>query len=502
MSFITKTDRVQCSRAAETNWVYVENGKYRISRKARQRHTKIHCFYVPILRGIDDYTVRLGSKTDFIDGDPLKFDFSEVHCTSPTTGENYTNLVSGIAYNASLFARANSTPRGRNAMGLSVLMIGYDGVSRLTWMRHLPKTYQYFTKNLKGTVLEGYNIVGDGTTQAFLPILTGLTEEELPESRRGRPGAVSVDGFPFVWKDFKRHGYITQWVEDEPTIGTFHYRLLGFNETPTDYNMRVFYLRKREMSNMFQSFCLGSMSNHLNQLNWLKDAFVAYPDKPKFVLGFHNEYSHNSQDTRLQNADDELTKFLKYLEKDGHLDSTVLILMSDHGCRFGKLRETFQGKLEERLPFFSFRFPEKFQKLYPEAYRNFLINAKRLTSPFDIHATFMDMLNYKQSETEADGKLKRGISLFEEIPLERTCADAGIEPHWCACQKWERLNISDPDVTEASHEVVSTINKMTKEKRDKCSRLTLGRIHSQETRQLKIVAGTNQWKSSLDDHRD
>ncbi|XP_013399303.1 uncharacterized protein LOC106165596 [Lingula anatina] len=363
-------------------------------------------------------------------------------------------------------------------MGLSVLMIGYDGVSRLTWMRHLPKTYQYFTKNLKGTVLEGYNIVGDGTTQAFLPILTGLTEEELPESRRGWPGAVSVDGFPFVWKDFKKHGYITQWVEDEPNLGTFHYRLLGFNEIPTDHNMRVFYLRKREISNMFQSFCLGSMSNHLNQLNWLKDAFVAYPDKPKFVLGFYNEYSHNVEYRILQNADDGLVEFLKFLEKDGHLDSTVLILMSDHGVRYGKLRETFQGKLEERLPFFSFRFPEKFQKLYPEAYRNFVTNAQRLTTPFDIHATFIDILNYKHSETETGGKLKRGISLFKEIPLNRTCADAGVEPHWCACQEWEKLTTSDPDVIEAAREVVTTINTMTSEERDKCSGLSLGRVIS------------------------
>ncbi|XP_013412040.1 uncharacterized protein LOC106174860 [Lingula anatina] len=478
MAFRKKVDTVRCNRDARPNWVYVENGKYRISREATESQGTVRCSYVPILRGIDDYTVGLGSKTGFIDGDPLKFDFSEVHCTSPTTGENYTNLVSGIAYNASLFARANSTPGARNAMGFDVLMIGYDSVSRLSWMRSLPKTYQYFTKDLKGTVLEGYNIVGDGTTHALFPMLTGLTEEELPESRRGKPGAVSVEGFPFVWKDYKKHGFITQWAEDEPNLGAFHYRLLGFNETPTDHYMRVFYLRKNEVSKMFQRFCLGSVSSHQNQLNWIKEAFLMYRDNPKFIFSFHGEYSHYRHDTKIQNADEELAEFLKNLKKDGHLDTTVLILMADHGARFGILRETFQGKLEERLPFFSFRFPMKFRKLYPEAYRNFLINAKRLTCPFDIHATFMDMLNYnKHSETEK-GKLKRGISLFKEIPLQRTCADAGIEPHWCACQKWENITISHSDVTKATSEVLSTINKMTIEKKDECERLRVERVIS------------------------
>ena len=43
---------------------------------------------------------------------------------------------------------------------MNVLMFGFDSMSRMTWIRNLPKTYEYFTKHLGGTVLEGYNIVG------------------------------------------------------------------------------------------------------------------------------------------------------------------------------------------------------------------------------------------------------------------------------------------------------------------------------------------------------
>jgi hypothetical protein len=48
----------------------------------------------------------------------------------------------------------------------------------MTYRRKLAKTYKYFTENLKGIVLNGYNIVGDGTPQALIPIFTGKTELE------------------------------------------------------------------------------------------------------------------------------------------------------------------------------------------------------------------------------------------------------------------------------------------------------------------------------------
>lgn len=56
---------------------------------------------------------------------------------------------------------------------------------------------------MNGNLFAGYNIVGDGTPAALLPILTGKTEKELPEARRGHSGANTVDGFPWIWKKFQ-----------------------------------------------------------------------------------------------------------------------------------------------------------------------------------------------------------------------------------------------------------------------------------------------------------
>lgn len=74
-----------------------------------------------------------------------------------------------------------------------------------------------------------YNIVGDGTPQALIPILTGKTELELPDTRKRLSDSNFVNVYPFAWKDFKKNGYVTGFFEDLPYTGIFTYRLRGFD---------------------------------------------------------------------------------------------------------------------------------------------------------------------------------------------------------------------------------------------------------------------------------
>jgi hypothetical protein len=50
-----------------------------------------------------------------------------------------------------------------------------------------------------------------------------------------------------------------------------------------------------------------------------------------------------------------------------------------HGIRFGAIRQTSVGKLEERLPFMFLIFPDWFIKKYPNIHRNLQVNSRRLT---------------------------------------------------------------------------------------------------------------------------
>jgi len=37
-----------------------------------------------------------------------------------------------------------------------------------------------------------------------------------------------VNVYPFIWNDFAKNGYATAWGEDMANVGTFTYRLKGF----------------------------------------------------------------------------------------------------------------------------------------------------------------------------------------------------------------------------------------------------------------------------------
>lgn len=52
----------------------------------------------------------------------------------------------------------------------NVIMFGLDSLSRNAFIRKLPRTYKYMTDELKADVLQSYNIVGDGTPQALIPV--------------------------------------------------------------------------------------------------------------------------------------------------------------------------------------------------------------------------------------------------------------------------------------------------------------------------------------------
>lgn len=67
----------------------------------------------------------------------------------------------------------------------------------------------------------------------------------------------------------------------------------------------------------------------------------------------------------------------------------------------------------------------------------------------------------------------RGISLFHEIPEERSCNDASILPHWCTCLQRIPVNTTDVIVEKIALSLVSRINKMTHHVQKKCAFLQL-----------------------------
>lgn len=51
--------------------------------------------------------------------------------------------------------RSKERPMVKTHLGYDVLMFGFDSVSRMTFMRFLPKTYSFLIKELGAIVLKG-----------------------------------------------------------------------------------------------------------------------------------------------------------------------------------------------------------------------------------------------------------------------------------------------------------------------------------------------------------
>ncbi|XP_059169919.1 uncharacterized protein LOC131951605 [Physella acuta] len=309
MKFYKKMDAVTCK--GEKNWVFAENGTLRFAENLTEIHGEVKCDFIPFFRGENDYKVTYGEKVVGIkDGFPLVSDFFKVSCNSSKDNASYTNLHAGVFVNQTIKDRLKLTKPPANGLGLSVALLGFDSMSRMSWLRRMPKTREYLVNTLKAIELEGYNILGDGTPAALLPILTGKHEHELPEARRGFNGSHPVDSFPWLWKDFQKRGYVTSWADAEIVIAPFNYRLLGFKYQPTDYFMRTFFLAVDPTYKKYSRFCHGSEPKHMVWLNWVRDIFYMYKDDPKFMVHFYTPLSHDDNNLITMTVSDEASIFM------------------------------------------------------------------------------------------------------------------------------------------------------------------------------------------------
>ncbi|XP_014245819.1 uncharacterized protein LOC106664528 isoform X2 [Cimex lectularius] len=471
MKFVKDEGPIICS--GEKDWVEITGNRAVITNEAKEKHGRVECSFTDILR-TNDFTTHVGLTTrTHTEYNLESSDFVRVDCYGDS-GKRWSSIMAGARYDQDLMDQTGWHLLPKDAMKLNVLMFGFDSISRNTFLRKLPQSYNYLTKVLNAVVLEGYNIVGDGTPQALIPILTGKTELELPDTRK-RMGskATYVNAYPFIWKNFKENGYITGFMEDTPRFGIFTYRLKGFDDSPTDHYMRPFYIDAESTYDQYSDYCIGSIPRHKVMLDYLKHIYRVYKDRPKFLFGFHGEISHDSYNL-VGAADGDLKEWMEWLKNNGHLNNTLLVIMSDHGHRFAEIRNTQQGKVEERLPWFSFVVPPWFEKAYPQAFENLHKNSRRLTTPFDIYSTFFNVLHPTDFGKGDLGQ--RSISLFKEVPLERTCMDAYIEPHWCACLDWESVDRNDPIVQRAARAYVKFMNKYNSEFTDECAESQLHEV--------------------------
>ncbi|XP_013147670.1 PREDICTED: uncharacterized protein LOC106110390 [Papilio polytes] len=123
----------------------------------------------------------------------------------------------------------------------------------------------------------------------------------------------------------------------------------------------------------------------------------------------------------ISSADDDLVAFLHHMRDSGKLENHLFIVMGDHGSRYSGLRETYQGKIEERLPLMAIILPDKLVQTRPDALTALQKNAHVLTTPFDIHTTVLDVVGLPELANDyviLGSDIPRGMSLLEPVCMD------------------------------------------------------------------------------------
>ncbi|KAM3964778.1 uncharacterized protein ACR2FA_001169 [Aphomia sociella] len=370
-----------------------------------------------------------------------------------------------------------------NQSSYNVIVMGMDAISRLNFYRTMPKTLAFLKK--KGAIeLLGYNKVGDNTFPNLTPMLLGIRETDLKKTCWPHVHS-TFDNCPFIWEWYKDAGYYTALGEDSAKLGTFNYGKFGFVGTPTDYYIHTFmheaetHIGNKKDYNTY--ICMGSQHFYKVLLDYIEALTTTLKSSKLFGFFWEVTMSHDYLNYPML-MDSSYENFLKNLDESQYLDDTILIILSDHGIRWGDIRYTKQGRLEERLPFVHILVPPSFEENYNNAYHNLKVNSRRLTTPFDMHATLSDLINLdvlKDEQIKIRSEMAyahdRSISLFLPLPKNRTCKIAGIDDHWCTCHKSNKLATDSTEAQEAAAQLIRSLNSMVHE-HPQCSRLTLAEV--------------------------
>ncbi|XP_008203577.1 uncharacterized protein LOC100121316 isoform X1 [Nasonia vitripennis] len=366
---------------------------------------------------------------------------------------------------------------------LSVLMLGIDSVSRLNFHRSMPATRAYF-EDRGWFELRGYNKMGDNTFPNLMAFLTGQNQTVAYSACKPKT-PYGLDNCSLIWYNFRDAGYVTAYGEDHATISTFNYLKVGFVDPPTDYYLRPFVIASEKHLKTKQRFgakyCTGPELNIDRIFDYAVDFAKSFLGNPYFGFFWTNGISHESMNGP-SSIDAHFLAKLQNLENSGVLNDSMIVVLSDHGMRYGDIRSTFVGWYEERLPFIYVWLPEWFREQEPEAYAAMRVNQNRLTSPYDLYETLRDVLQRAGGQAVPSSGCPQCSSLFKPAPKDRGCSEAGVAQHWCTCTAFQPSDPTDKVVIEGAQRFVDHMDDIVKRYKSKkgvrlCAKPRLKRIH-------------------------
>lgn len=311
---------------------------------------QLQCYFTTFSR-LTDYTVVKNETINSLHfGQRSKIDseYVQVFCENDNQSQLYTDFHSFFPKPLDEKKKpVEKTPK------YNVMILGIDSVSKLNFHRMLNMTSKTLLDSLDAIEMHGYNKVGDNTYPNLIPLLSGLTAEELNGACLSSNSSIYFDNCHFIWDDFKSKGYGTLFSEDSAVLSLFNYFKNGFEKQPVDYYFRTMLhqIEKDIAYNKIGNYklCLGSRRPIDVFFKYMRKFIKSMSDQLFFSFFWTSSMTHDFINYPLL-IDKDLSDLLEDMKQEKYLENTILFVLSDHGIRFGSFRQTtFQGMVEERL---------------------------------------------------------------------------------------------------------------------------------------------------------
>ncbi|XP_076117637.1 uncharacterized protein LOC143085268 [Mytilus galloprovincialis] len=364
---------------------------------------------------------------------------------------------------------------------LSVVIIGFDSVSRFVAEQKLSKTLDFFENSLGAYPIKGYTSIGDNTLPNLLAVLTGKT---IPES------ILSTRTIPVLFQEVLSRGYIDCYAEDwasylVPFVAKYpnytHYfrSVILANENKDLHVSQLSSVTMKHKKLSTNPICIGNEFKHKIIFEYSKQCFEKYKKKRKYVFMWNNQVSHHNPQS-LSLADEDTKQFIEWMNSTGNLKNTVLLVISDHGPRYGKFAQTDFGRITRNNPLLSIYIPHHVKETFPNIRKKLKVNENRLTTPFDLYETLKDIIfsNLEKREKENNLFNSRGTSLFREIDKQRSCYEASIGESYCPCYASQPTSLADDRVQLVTIFAIDWLNQMITDHNVSCAHLKLKSVKS------------------------
>jgi hypothetical protein len=179
--------------------------------------------------------------------------------------------------------------------------------------------------------------------------------------------------------------------------------------------------------------CMYGKDSGDYSIDYAQQFFTTYKDQAKYFRMMFSDAHEGSMEV-VKYLDEPVLNFLKFLRENGHLENSVLMIMSDHGTTMpgpAYVSQASDWYSEVFLPTLFFVIPKNHPK-YHDYNLNLKSNENIMITGFDIHSTLLNFVDHNQTSSTY------GSSLFSNSINDywRTCNYYQINSAYCICQ-WQ-----------------------------------------------------------------